>query len=110
MKTLSLLMLSFMLGETLAPAFIATNTIDFNYTNRAALLEGGWNFMAQTAGGGARNTETTGGTTPPDVSYDQTAHPGVLQIPPLNGDLWATGNDTRNNIFTALSSNWLISM
>ena len=107
MKTLSLLMLTFMLGETLAPAYAATNTIYFNYADRSALLAAGWSFMAQTAGGVARNTETSDGTTPPDVSYDQTAHPGVLLISPLNGDLWATGNDTKNSIFTALSSNWL---
>src|SRR6478609_437875 len=58
-----------------------TTTIDFSYTNRAALLAGGWDFMARTPSGAGRNTETSTGVTPPDVSYDQTLHPGVLQIP-----------------------------
>src|SRR6188768_2073045 len=83
-----------------------TTTIDFNYTNRAALLAGGWDFMARTPSGAGRDTETSTGVTPPDVSYDQTLHPGVLQIPASAGDLWAAANDTRNSVFRELPSNW----
>src|ERR1017187_2202959 len=66
----------------------ATNTFNFTYTNRAALLANGWSFNATNPGQTLRNTETTNGTSPPDVSYDQGAHPGVLRVPVDTGDLW----------------------
>jgi peptidoglycan/xylan/chitin deacetylase (PgdA/CDA1 family) len=85
----------------LSPWF--TNTVFFNYTNRSALLADGWSFYATTPGQGARNTEVTNGAV---VSYDQTAHPGVLRVPCDIGDLWAGNNSSRNALFRSLPTNW----
>lgn len=76
---------------------------NFSYADRASLLADGWNFIARTSSGGARNTEQTTGAV---VSYDQQAHPGVLRIPTDVGDLWYTSNDTRNTLFRDLPSDW----
>lgn len=76
---------------------------DFNYPDRASLLEAGWDFLARTSLGGVRNTEQTSGAV---ASYDQSAHPNILRIPADAGDLWAGANDTRNSIFRDLPSGW----
>ncbi len=76
---------------------------DFTYANRASLLAGGWDFLARTAAGAARNTEQTIGNV---VNFDQAAHPGVLRIPTDTGDLWRASNDSRNSLFRTLPANW----
>jgi hypothetical protein len=76
---------------------------DFTYPDRASVLAGGWNFLAQTASGATRNTEQSSGAV---VSYDQVAHPGTLRIPADAGDLWAAMNNTRNSLFRTLPTNW----
>ena len=48
-------------------ALAATNTINFIYSNRAALLADGWDFMARTAAGAARNTEITNSGNGPEI-------------------------------------------
>ncbi|MCO5050837.1 MAG: YDG domain-containing protein [Verrucomicrobiae bacterium] len=84
-----------------------TNTINFTYANRATFLTAGWDFLARNPDGTTRNTEITSGTVPPDVSYDQLLHSGYLRVPADVGDLWASGNDTRNTIFRDLETNWM---
>ncbi len=87
---------------------LATNTIYFTYSNRDALLADGWSYIATVAnGGGPRNTEVTNPAVDGVVSYDQTAHPGVLQIPCDMGDLYDNFNNTRNNLFRNLPTNWI---
>ncbi|WP_020157548.1 beta-xylosidase family glycoside hydrolase [Methylobacter marinus] len=76
---------------------------DFTYPDRTSLLADGWDFLARTASGGTRNTEQTSGAV---VSYDQTAHPGVIRIPVDTGDVWEDANDTRNSLFRNLPANW----
>lgn len=88
-------------------AMAETNIIHFDYASRSACLEDGWSFIARTGPGGIRNTETLVGTTPPDVSYDQTLHPGVLRIPVGPGDLWETINNSRNTLLRSLATNWI---
>ena len=83
---------------------IVTNIYNFAYSDRAALLTAGWDFIARTTNGLPRDTERTNGAV---VSYDQTEHPGVLRIPVDVGDLWANLNDTRNSLFRNLCTNWL---
>ncbi len=83
---------------------IVTNIFNFAYSDRAALLAAGWDFVARASNGDPRDTERTNGAV---VSYDQTEHPGVLRIPVDVGDLWADLNDTRNSLFRNLSTNWL---
>lgn len=84
---------------------LTTNSSSFTYTNRAALLADGWDFIARTTNGLARNTETTNGLV---VSYNQAVHPGVLRIPCDDGDLWGMAyNNTRNQMFHELPSNWV---
>jgi hypothetical protein len=84
-----------------AAPHIGTNTILFNYTNRSSLLADGWSFI----GANGRNTETTTGAGV--VDYDQSAHPGVLNIPCDQGDLYGTSyNNTRNTLFRSLPSDW----
>jgi hypothetical protein len=90
--------------ETNAPAAGAlTNTYIFTYANRSALLTDGWSFIATYPSGAPRDTEVTSGAV---VSYDQSAHPGVLRIPCDVGDLWGSVNTSRNSLFRNLSSNW----
>ena len=95
-------------STTIAVSYVlyTTNGITFNYANRAALLADGWSFYATSTNGSPRNTETTNGASPPDVSYDQVGHPGVLRIPVNTGDLWAELNNTINSLFRDLSTNW----
>lgn len=88
-------------------AMAKTNIIHFDYASRSACLEAGWSFIARTGLGGIRDTETLVGTTPPDVSYDQTLHPGVLRIPVGPGDLWETINDSQNTLLRDLAADWI---
>jgi regulation of enolase protein 1 (concanavalin A-like superfamily) len=81
-----------------------TGHYDFNYPDRASLIAAGWDFLARTPSGAARNTEQTTGAV---VSYDQVAHLGILRIPVDTGDLWAGLNNTRNTLFRDLPSNWV---
>ena len=85
---------------------VTTSTILFTYANRAALLADGWNFIA-TNNGVARNTEITNPAVGPSVDYNQTNHPGTLRIPCDVGDLLGSANNTRNNLFRNLSTNWV---
>jgi hypothetical protein len=87
---------------------LTTNTIYFTYTNRDALLADGWSYIATIAnGGGTRNTEVTNPAVDGVVSYDQTAHPGMLQVPCDMGDLYDHLNSTRNSLFRSLPTNWI---
>jgi O-glycosyl hydrolase len=85
---------------------LTTNTLLFTYTNREALLADGWSFLATLPSGAARNTEIANPADGAVVSYDQSAHPGVLRIPCDEGDLWAALNNTRNSLFRDLPANW----
>jgi hypothetical protein len=85
----------------------ATNTMAFTYASRAALLADGWSFIATNPDGTPRNTEITNTTQGAVVSYDQTAHPGTLQIPCDVGDLWGSLNSSRNSLFRSLPTNWV---
>lgn len=85
----------------------ATDTFNFTYANRDALLADGWSFMASLSNGAARDTEITNAADGLLVDYDQTIHPGTLRIPCDRGDLWMAANDTRNSLFRNLSSNWM---
>ena len=87
-----------------------TNTFSFTYANRNALLAAGWSFIAVSSGAYGstpRNTEITNSANGAVVSYDQTAHPGVLRIPVDQGDLWEDMNNSRNTLFQNLASNWV---
>jgi hypothetical protein len=84
-----------------------TVSYPFIYTNRDALLTGGWSFLATLPGGFSRNTEITDSVSGAVASYDQAAHPGLLNIPCDTGDLWSSLNDTRNSLFRPLPPNWL---
>jgi hypothetical protein len=88
-------------------AGLLTNTYDFTYTGRTALLADGWSFLARLPDGTTRNTEITNAADGALISYDQTAHPGVLRIPVDTGDLWGSANNTRNSLFHGLSTNWV---
>ena len=79
----------------------------FAYTNRDALLAGGWSFLATLADGGERDTEITDSAFGAIVSYDQSTHPGALSVPCDIGDLWSSANNTRNSLFRRLPPNWL---
>ncbi len=83
----------------------SSNTIrmNFTYASRTALLAAGWDFLARTSLGATRDTEQTSGLV---VSYDQTAHPGVLRIPIDAGDIWEGTNDSRNTLFYSLPDVW----
>ncbi len=86
---------------------VITNTIQFGYTNRTALLADGWSFMATLPGGTPRNTEITNAVDGPLADYNQAVHPGALRIACDLGDLWASANNTRNSLFRALPASWL---
>jgi hypothetical protein len=81
-----------------------TNTVLFNYTDRASLLADGWSFIGTNSLNPTRNTETTTGAGV--VDYNQAAHPGVLRLPCDLGDLWGTQNNTRNSLFRSLPTDW----
>ncbi len=87
---------------------LATNSILFNYPNRAALLADGWSFFATNTNGTTRNTEITD-TNVGVVAYAQT-NPSlgtVLRIPCDLGDVWQAANNTRNALFHSLPANWV---
>jgi len=86
---------------------ILTNTFSFVYSNRDALLAGGWSFVATLPDGTSRDTEITNIDQGALIAYDQSAEPGILQIPCDLGDLWASINSTRNTLFRNLPPNWL---
>jgi hypothetical protein len=96
-------------GSTTAPGafvYFSGNDLlhmDFAYSSRQALLAAGWDFIARTAGGAARDTEQRTGLT---VSYDQAQHPGTIRIPVDTGDLWQDLNSSRNTLFFTLPSGW----
>jgi hypothetical protein len=92
-------------GHALGGTF-TTNTYNFTYSNRDALLADGWSFVATSPNGIPRNTEVTAAD-PTAISYDQASHPGLLRIPPNGGDLWSYLNSTINSLFRNLSSNWV---
>jgi hypothetical protein len=94
-------------GLTGGPGSSATNTYIFNYSGRTALLNAGWNFIATAPDGTSRNTEITNTADGAVLSYDQTAHPGVLRVPCDVGDLWGSLNTCRNGLFRALPTNWM---
>ncbi len=81
----------------------ASESYSFLYPDRVSLVAAGWDFLARTPTGSTRDTEQTSGH---PVSYDQTAHPGVLRIPCDTGDLWANLNNTRNSLFRDLPADW----
>ena len=87
---------------------LATNSILFNYPNRAALLADGWSFFAVNTNGTTRNTEITD-TNVGVVSYAQTngSLGTVLRVPCDLGDVWAAANNTRNALFHSLPANWV---
>ncbi|MGA2786455.1 MAG: YDG domain-containing protein, partial [Verrucomicrobiota bacterium] len=79
---------------------MTTNTIVFNYADRNALTNDGWNFIATNPDGSPRNTETN-----PAVLYNPL--PGSLGVPCDVGDLFGTDyNNTRNSLFRSLPTNW----
>jgi hypothetical protein len=80
------------------------NHIDFNYSNRTALLSAGWSFTATTAGGGTRNTEISSGQ--PAIDYSQTTHPGTIRIQLGSGEDYSSANNSQNMLFHALPSGW----
>ena len=99
-----------------ATGTFTTNTYNFSYSNRTDIIANGWDFIAKTALGASRNTESTVGASPPDISYDQIAHPGSILIPVIRGDIWDRStndlrypliNNTSNSLFRGLSSNWV---
>jgi gliding motility-associated-like protein len=81
----------------------AQDHFDFNYPDRAGMIQAGWDFVALTPSGSPRNTEQMTGAI---VSYDQEAHPGVVRIPADVGDLSGGANNTRNTIFRDLPARW----
>ena len=95
-------------STTLPNAFTVNATpglqhIDFNYANRASLLNAGWSFLATTGAGGSRNTEQTGTLA---VSYDQVVHPGTLRVPLGVGENWQNLNNSQNTLFYIPPSDW----
>ena len=90
----------------LSSGWLATNTIWFNYPDRASLLADGWSFWATNNGAG-RNTEATDPNSGV-IAYAQTnASLGVvMRVPCGLGDLWsAASNNTTNSIFRAWPTN-----
>lgn len=104
-KRLTVLFVAMCAGADITRA--GTNVYNFTYATRSALLADGWDFLARTAAGQTRNTESVVGSSPPDISYDQDLHPGILVLPVGSGDLWAAANDSTNNLFRNLSTNWI---
>jgi hypothetical protein len=94
-------------------AVLVTNRLSFAYAERNALLGNGWSFMATTpavingvATTYQRNTEITDSANGFVADYNQSAHPGYINIPCDQGDLWANLNSTRNFLWRALPTNW----
>ena len=92
--------------EGVCNALAATNTINFIYSNRAALLADGWDFVARTAAGAARNTEITNSGNGPVIDYNQTTHSGAIRTPLGAGNLWLNVNTSQNSLFRSLPTNW----
>ena len=92
-------------GFTVSPASTGggTQQINFTYADRTSLLADGWDFNAKTAAGATRNTEQTGTAA---ISYDQTAHPGVIRMPIPIGDIYGATNNSENQLTRNLPSNW----
>jgi hypothetical protein len=90
------------------PYGLATNTVRFTYTNRAALLADGWSFLAVNPDGTTRNTEITNANIGV-VAYGLTngAWGPVLRLPCDTGNLWGAANNTRNALFRSLQTNWV---
>jgi hypothetical protein len=98
--------------RTFPPWF--TNTTFFSYTDRDALLADGWTFIATNGASltnpvawTPRNTENLNPAAGAVVSYDQSAHPGILRIPCDQGDLWGPGGSSRNALFRNLPPGWV---
>jgi len=67
-----------------------TNTFNFTYTNRNALLADGWSFIALSSGVDGwqpHNTEITNSAYGAVISYDQPPPPGVRQKLSFSGAL-----------------------
>ncbi len=86
---------------------VLTNTYNFTYSSRTALLADGWSFIATLPDGTSRDTEITNSTQGAVANYSQTSHPGALRIPCDLGDLWGSYNNSRNSLFRPLPNNWL---
>jgi hypothetical protein len=82
---------------------IFTAHLNFDYPDRAALLNAGWSYIAKTASSVARNTEQSGSLAP---SYDQSAHPGAIRIALGSGELWQDSNDSQDMLIQVLPANW----
>ncbi len=87
-------------------AQVTTNSYLFTYSNRTALTNDAWGFVATNPDGTSRNTENTT-LSGPLISYDQGVHPGSLRIPCAPGDIWGSQNNTTNSLFRSLPTNWL---
>ena len=85
----------------------ATNTVLFNYPDRAGLIADGWSFLASNSNGTSRDTEITNASVGV-VAYARTnnALGTVLRVPCDVGDLWGSANNTRNSLFRSLPTNW----
>ena len=77
--------------------------LNFTYSSREEFIASGWDFLARTSAGGVRDTEQHTGLT---VSFDQSAHPGVVRIPADAGDLYQGLNNSRNTLFFSLPDGW----
>ncbi len=84
-----------------------TNSIQFTYPDRNALLANGWSFMATNPNGSGRNTEITDTNLGAVISYNQTVHPGALRIQTDIGDQFGNFNNSRNCLFRSLPTNWV---
>jgi hypothetical protein len=81
----------------------STNRINFNYADRASLLNAGWGYVGTTASGATRNTEGSGTLA---VDYSQTSHAGAIRIPLGTGELWQSSNNSQNMLLRSLPSDW----
>jgi regulation of enolase protein 1 (concanavalin A-like superfamily) len=88
--------------------WLTTNTVAFNYTNRATFLAEGWSFVATHPNGTPRDTEVTNPVVGL-VGYAQTnvALGTVMRVPCDTGDMWMGLNNTTNSIFRDLPTNWV---
>jgi hypothetical protein len=92
----------------LLTGWLETNTMLFNYADRAALLADGWSFIGTAATGVPRDTEVTNASVGL-VAYAQTnaALGSVLRVPCDQGDLWSVLNNTTNSLFREVPTNWV---
>jgi regulation of enolase protein 1 (concanavalin A-like superfamily) len=97
-----------LLGSARPAQADTTNTYPFAaYTNRTALLNGGWSFWATNSSGTGRNTEITDTNLGPTLVYNPPDHPEALRIPADTGNLLLAQNDSRNSLFRELAPNWV---